>query len=61
MTEDHPEVKAMVLQAVEEAKQTSTPRFDLHADVLFKHIKEVCQRLYNSCTLFSFTESLING
>lgn len=45
VTEDHPEVKAMVLRALEEAKQMSTPpHFDLYVDVLKKRIKEVCQR-----------------
>ncbi|XP_024863203.1 adenylate kinase 9 isoform X2 [Kryptolebias marmoratus] len=41
VTEDHPEVKAMVLQAVEEAKQLSTPGSDLYVGVLEKHIKEI--------------------
>ncbi|XP_069014339.1 adenylate kinase 9 [Embiotoca jacksoni] len=41
MTEDHPEVQAMVLSAVEEAKQLSTSPISLYAEVLQNHIKEV--------------------
>ncbi|XP_041832401.1 adenylate kinase 9 isoform X1 [Melanotaenia boesemani] len=41
VTEDHPEVQAMVLGAVEEAKQSSTSPFDLYAEVLEKRIKEI--------------------
>ncbi|XP_070781653.1 adenylate kinase 9 [Enoplosus armatus] len=41
VTEDHPEVQAMVLTALEEAKHMSTSPFDLYAEVLEKHIKEI--------------------
>ncbi|XP_054474711.1 adenylate kinase 9 [Anoplopoma fimbria] len=40
VTEDHPEVQAMVLSALEEAKHMSTSPFSLYADVLEKRIKE---------------------
>ncbi|XP_040920922.1 adenylate kinase 9 [Toxotes jaculatrix] len=39
--EDHPEVKAMVLRALEEAKQLSTSPLGLYAEVLENHIKEI--------------------
>lgn len=45
MTEDHPEVKAMVLSALEEAKLMSTSPLGLYAEVLEKRIKEVCQKV----------------
>ncbi|XP_037541400.1 adenylate kinase 9 [Nematolebias whitei] len=41
VTEDHPEVKAIVLQTMEEAKQMSTPHLDLYVNVLKKCIKEI--------------------
>ncbi|XP_044232196.1 adenylate kinase 9 isoform X1 [Thunnus albacares] len=41
VTEDHPEVKAMVLSALEEAKNMSTSPFGLYAEVLEKRIKEI--------------------
>uniref|UniRef100_A0A3Q1CXD4 Nucleoside-diphosphate kinase n=1 Tax=Amphiprion ocellaris TaxID=80972 RepID=A0A3Q1CXD4_AMPOC len=40
VTEDHPEVQAMVLAAVEEAKQLSTSPLGLYAEVLERRIKE---------------------
>lgn len=43
MTEDHPEVKAMVLSALEEAKQLSTSPLSLYIEALENHIKQVCQ------------------
>lgn len=45
VTEDHPEVKAMVLSALEHAKYTSTSPLGLYAEVLEKRIKEVCQKV----------------
>ena len=45
VTEDHPEVKAMVLSAMEEAKHMRTSPFGLYAEVLEKRIKEVCQKV----------------
>ncbi|CAB1435475.1 unnamed protein product [Pleuronectes platessa] len=41
VTEDHPQVKAMVLGVMEEAKQHSTSPVTLHAEVLEKRIKEI--------------------
>ncbi|KAK2856221.1 hypothetical protein Q5P01_004956 [Channa striata] len=42
VTEDHPEVKAMVLSALEEAKQLSTsPPGNVHAEALENYIKEI--------------------
>ncbi|XP_075315081.1 adenylate kinase 9 [Odontesthes bonariensis] len=41
VTEDHPEVQAMVLSALEEAKQASASPIDLYAEVLGKHIKVI--------------------
>ncbi|KAM9354982.1 adenylate kinase 9 [Pholidichthys leucotaenia] len=41
VTEEHPEVQAMVLSAVEEAKQLRTSPSDLYASVLQKRIKEI--------------------
>ncbi|KAF7661399.1 hypothetical protein LDENG_00263080 [Lucifuga dentata] len=41
VTEDHPEVKAMVLNALEAAKHTITTPSDLYAEVLEKHLKEI--------------------
>lgn len=45
VTEDHPEVKAMVLTALEEAKHISASPFGLYAEVLKTRIKEVCQKI----------------
>lgn len=42
VTEDHPEVQAMVLSALEEAKQVKTSAVGLYAEVLEARIKEVC-------------------
>ncbi|KAI3363735.1 hypothetical protein L3Q82_001351 [Scortum barcoo] len=44
LAEDHPEVQAMVLTALEEAKHLSTPPFQLYAEVLEKRIKEIEKR-----------------
>lgn len=44
VTGEHPEVQAMVLSAMEKAKQSSAASFGLYADLLEKRIKEVCQR-----------------
>uniref|UniRef100_A0A8C2ZHF6 AAA+ ATPase domain-containing protein n=1 Tax=Cyclopterus lumpus TaxID=8103 RepID=A0A8C2ZHF6_CYCLU len=44
LTEDHPEVQAMVLSALEEAKHMSTSPFSLYAEVLEERVKEVCQK-----------------
>ncbi|XP_073349311.1 adenylate kinase 9 [Pagrus major] len=41
VTEDHPEVQAMVLTALEEAKNMSTSPFSLYAEVLETRIKEM--------------------
>ncbi|XP_051264627.1 adenylate kinase 9 isoform X2 [Dicentrarchus labrax] len=41
VTEDHPEVQAMVLSALEEAKHMSTSPFGLYAEVLETRIKEI--------------------
>ncbi|XP_058469998.1 adenylate kinase 9 [Solea solea] len=41
VTEDHPEVKAMVQSALEETKQLSTSPFDLYAGVLGKCIQKI--------------------
>ncbi|XP_039454978.1 adenylate kinase 9 isoform X1 [Oreochromis aureus] len=41
VTEDHPLVQAMVLSAVEQAKQSSTTYFGLYAEILEKRIKEI--------------------
>ncbi|XP_031726212.1 adenylate kinase 9 isoform X2 [Anarrhichthys ocellatus] len=41
VTEDHPEVQAMVLSALEEAKHMSTSPFSLYAEVLQKRVKEI--------------------
>ncbi|XP_030577131.1 adenylate kinase 9 isoform X3 [Archocentrus centrarchus] len=41
VTGDHPEVQAMVLSAVEKAKQSSTASFDLYTDVLEKRVKKI--------------------
>ncbi|XP_030261487.1 adenylate kinase 9 isoform X1 [Sparus aurata] len=41
VTEDHPEVKAMVLTALEEAKHISASPFGLYAEVLKTRIKEM--------------------
>ncbi|CAG5928032.1 unnamed protein product [Menidia menidia] len=41
VTEDHPDVQAMVLGALEEAKQLTTSPHELYDEVLEKHIKEV--------------------
>ncbi|XP_050927825.1 LOW QUALITY PROTEIN: adenylate kinase 9 [Lates calcarifer] len=41
VTEDHPEVKAMVLSALEEAKQLSTSLLLLYAEALENRIKEI--------------------
>ena len=44
VTEDHPQVKAMVLGVMEEAKQHSVSPVALHAEVLQTRIKEVSLR-----------------
>lgn len=44
VTEEHPEVQEMVLGALQEAKQSNIPLFELYTEVLEKHIKEVCSR-----------------
>lgn len=44
MTENHPEVQAMVLTALEEAKHMSTAPSGLYAKVLETRIKEVRQK-----------------
>ncbi|KAL7388763.1 hypothetical protein ABVT39_020280 [Epinephelus coioides] len=41
VTEDHPEVQAIVLSALEKAKHMSTSPLSLYAEVLEKHIKEI--------------------
>lgn len=41
VTEDHPEVKAMVLSAIEEARKLSPSPLGLYADALRKRVKEV--------------------
>lgn len=41
MTEDHPEVQAMVLGALEEARQNSTAPVSLYTEVLLQRVKEV--------------------
>ncbi|KAM9703756.1 adenylate kinase 9 [Menidia menidia] len=41
VTEDHPDVQAMVLGALEEAKQLTTSPHELYDEVLEKHIKEI--------------------
>ncbi|XP_005914603.1 adenylate kinase 9 [Haplochromis burtoni] len=41
VTEDHPLVQAMVLSAVQQAKQSSTTYFGLYAEILEKRIKEI--------------------
>nr|XP_046228264.1 adenylate kinase 9 [Scatophagus argus] len=41
VTENHPEVKAMVVTALEEAQHMSTVPFGLYAEVLQKRIKEI--------------------
>ncbi|XP_065820230.1 adenylate kinase 9 [Labrus bergylta] len=41
ITEDHPEVQAMVLTALEEAKQMSTSPMSLYTEVLEKRFKEI--------------------
>ncbi|XP_038592648.1 adenylate kinase 9 isoform X2 [Micropterus salmoides] len=41
VTEDHPEVQAMVLTALEDAKHVSTSPFGLYAEVLEERIKEI--------------------
>ncbi|XP_069370668.1 adenylate kinase 9 [Paralichthys olivaceus] len=41
VTEDHPQVKVMVLSAIEEAKQLSISPVALHAEVLEKHVKKI--------------------
>ena len=45
VTEDHPEVQAMVLTALEEAKHMSASPFGLYAEVLKTRIKEVCEKI----------------
>lgn len=44
VTEDHPEVKAMVLGALDEAKKLCTSPLDLYAEALGNHVKQVLQR-----------------
>lgn len=46
VTENHPEVQAKVLTAVEEAKQMSRIPISLYCEILEKHIKEVCKLKY---------------
>ncbi|XP_056284243.1 adenylate kinase 9 [Pseudoliparis swirei] len=41
VTEDHPEVQAMVQSALEEAKHMSTSPFSLYAEVLHERVKEI--------------------
>ncbi|KAM6915133.1 LOW QUALITY PROTEIN: adenylate kinase 9 [Xenentodon cancila] len=41
VTEDHPEVQAMVLRAIEEAKQSSVSFSDMYGEALEKIIKEI--------------------
>lgn len=41
VTEDHPEVQAMVHSALEEARHMSTSPVGLNAEVLEKRVKEV--------------------
>uniref|UniRef100_G3PC70 Uncharacterized protein n=1 Tax=Gasterosteus aculeatus TaxID=69293 RepID=G3PC70_GASAC len=41
VTEDHPEVHAMVQSALEEARHMSTSPVGLHAEVLEKRVKEI--------------------
>ncbi|KAM4713125.1 adenylate kinase 9 [Anableps anableps] len=40
VTEDHPEVQALVLNAIGEAKQMSPPPFEMYVRVLQRHIEE---------------------
>lgn len=56
-SEDHPEVEAMVLSALEEAKQHSTCHLSLYTEALENHIKQVhymkrytTERLYKCST-----------
>ena len=60
VTEDHPEVQAMVLTALEEAKQMSTSPSSLYAEALERRIKEVRQKsetwklhLHKLCCLYA--------
>lgn len=41
MTENHPEVQAMVLSALEEAREMSTAPDSLYTEVLLQHVEEV--------------------
>ncbi|KAM4529308.1 adenylate kinase 9 [Fundulus diaphanus] len=41
VTEDHPEVKDLLLPAIQEAKQTSQSPFEIYADALEKRLKEI--------------------
>lgn len=54
VTEDHPEVKTLVLRAMEESKQMSQPPFEMYADVLQKHIKQVSFRFNINSDFTSF-------
>lgn len=43
VTEEHPDVQAIVEEALKEAEQVVTPpSLDLYAEVLENHIREVC-------------------
>lgn len=44
VTEDHPEVQALVLTALEEAKHMSFSELDIYVEVLQKRLKEVNNR-----------------
>lgn len=44
VTEDHPEVKAMVFSALEEAKKLCTSPLDLYAEALENCVKQVLER-----------------
>lgn len=50
MTENHPEVQAMVLGALEEARQMSTAPDSLYTEVLLQRVEEV-QNIFNKGNL----------
>lgn len=51
MTENHPEVQAMVLRALEDARQMTTAPVSLYTEVLLQRVKEVH---HNSGKMFPY-------
>lgn len=54
VTENHPEVQAMVLRALEEARDMSTVPVSLYTEALLQHVNKVHQNISNSGKIFPY-------